>query len=67
MRISGSRFPINLLEFIAGIAPSLTNLTMEDVENPKELFETLPELVATIRSFQLNYSEGFERPVRTQL
>lgn len=67
MRISGSRFPINLLVFIADIAPSLTNLTMEDVENPKELFETLPELVATIRSFQLNYSEGFERPVRTQL
>ncbi|KXJ71522.1 hypothetical protein RP20_CCG020343 [Aedes albopictus] len=62
VRISGSRFPINLLVFIADIAPSLTNLTMEDVENPKELFETLPELVATIRSFQLNYSEGFERP-----
>lgn len=62
VRISGSRFPISLLEFIADIAPNLSSLTMEDVENPEELFRILPELVATIQSFRLSYSEGFERP-----
>lgn len=62
VQICGSRFPINVLEFIADIAPNLERLSLEDLENPEEMFRILPMLVGSIRCFDIGYSETFERP-----
>ncbi|XP_055607244.1 uncharacterized protein LOC129754985 isoform X2 [Uranotaenia lowii] len=62
VKIAGSRFPISLLEFIADIAPMLESLALEDVENPEEMFRTIPRLVSGIVHLEMGYTEGFERP-----
>lgn len=63
VKIAGNRFPLTLLEFIADIAPNLESLTLEDINNPEEMFRILPVIVGHIRHLAIGYSRRFERPV----
>ncbi|KAL1402640.1 hypothetical protein pipiens_006008 [Culex pipiens pipiens] len=62
VKIATCRFPVSLLEFIADIAPNLVQLALENIESPEEMFRLLPELLPNIRTLEMGYTKGFERP-----
>lgn len=62
VKIATCRFPVSLLDFIADIAPNLAQLSLENIECPEEMFRLLPELLPNLRTLELGYTKGFERP-----
>lgn len=64
VKISASRFPTSLLEFIADIAPNLETLALEDIEEPEAIFQVMPRIIGNIRHLEMSFSEAFETPVR---
>ncbi|XP_055629759.1 uncharacterized protein LOC129770748 [Toxorhynchites rutilus septentrionalis] len=62
VKISASRFPISLLEFIADIAPKLETLALEDIQEPEAIFQIMPGIVGSLQHLEMSFSDSFETP-----